>query len=333
MRSSPASLCGPLESSTSSPLLPHVDVRRLPSADSSLLSSELESAQNPPTLSCAQTNPIRYQTSGRTPTTSNQPGVRPPVDLLLSQGRIEPGQGGPSASLPPAPGSQQERCQYPELLAASCLNASYTHCPAAQARTINLQARYCSLLASTAGKSPLQGHPRSEHSQQLQSIMGQVMPLLAMFMESIPEQFIASQSISLLDGTSRMSATAFDSVKATALSMGLSIHQLDLIRALDDKYLQKVTGLCINREASLAALQMTTPAQILSPLGSPHKASSVAADMTQCSASFALQQEAYLHLIRTFALTILTPYQCSLLCFLLTIFIPEQRYVWLPGHS
>lgn len=96
--------------------------------------------------------------------------------------------------------------------------------------------------------------------------------------------------------------------------MGLSNHQLDLIRELDDKYLQKVTGLCLNRENSLAALQMTAPADILSPLGSPHKASTVAANMTLCSASFALQQEAYLHLIRTFILTILTPYQCSLLC-------------------
>ena len=96
--------------------------------------------------------------------------------------------------------------------------------------------------------------------------------------------------------------------------MGLSNHQLDLIQQLDDKYLQKVTGLCINREASLAALQMTTPADILLPLSSPHRASSVAADMTRCAASFALQQEAYLHLIRTFVLTILTPRQCSLLC-------------------
>ena len=96
--------------------------------------------------------------------------------------------------------------------------------------------------------------------------------------------------------------------------MGLSDHQLDQIRELDDTYLQKVTGLCLNREDSLAALQMTTPEAILAPLSRPHSASDVAADMAQCAASFALQQEAYLHLIRTFVLHILTPYQAGMLC-------------------
>ena len=40
----------------------------------------------------------------------------------------------------------------------------------------------------------------------------------------------------------------------------------------------------------------------------------MAAHMARCSTSFALQQEAYLHLIRTFVLEILTPWQAGSLC-------------------
>ncbi len=99
-----------------------------------------------------------------------------------------------------------------------------------------------------------------------------------------------------------------------ALSLALSDEQIDLIRKLDDEYLQKITGLSINRETSLTSLLEVTPEKILGPLRSPHRAAAVAAEMARCSTSFALQQEVYMHLIRTFVLEILTPWQAGKLC-------------------
>lgn len=87
-----------------------------------------------------------------------------------------------------------------------------------------MQARYHSRFMTSTGRLPLpQSKAQPELVQQLHSIMGQVMPLLAIFMESIPEQFIASQSISMLDGTTRMSTAAFDNVK---VSPGLLINTI-----------------------------------------------------------------------------------------------------------
>ena len=91
-------------------------------------------------------------------------------------------------------------------------------------------------------------------------------------------------------------------------------EQINQIRKLDDEYLQRITGLCINRELSLTRLLEVTPERILGPLRSPHRVAAAAADMARCSASFALQQEVYIHLIRTFVLEVLTPWQAGKLC-------------------
>ncbi len=43
--------------------------------------------------------------------------------------------------------------------------------------------------------------------------MGEAMVLLTVFMECLPDQFMACQSISLLDGTTKMPAAAFEDLK------------------------------------------------------------------------------------------------------------------------
>ena len=96
--------------------------------------------------------------------------------------------------------------------------------------------------------------------------------------------------------------------------MGLRNDQLEKIQALDEAYLQHVTQLCIDREASLTALQAATPNTVLAPLSSPLRAGEITNHMARCAVSFDLQQEAYLNLVRTFVLAILTPYQAGLLC-------------------
>ncbi len=64
-------------------------------------------------------------------------------------------------------------------------------------------------LSQQAGLQPLQTGP----SQQIHSSMGEVMPLLATFMECLPASFIGSQSTDMLDSASRMPEAAFQKVK------------------------------------------------------------------------------------------------------------------------
>ena len=52
-------------------------------------------------------------------------------------------------------------------------------------------------------------------SQQIHLAMGEVMPLMVVFMDSMPAHFIASQSTNMLDGTGRMPDAAFDKVKVS----------------------------------------------------------------------------------------------------------------------
>lgn len=49
-------------------------------------------------------------------------------------------------------------------------------------------------------------------------------------------------------------------------------------------------------------------------LSSPHQAASIKTTLARLANGCALQQEAYLHLTRTFVLKILTPYQAGMLC-------------------
>lgn len=96
--------------------------------------------------------------------------------------------------------------------------------------------------------------------------------------------------------------------------MGLRNDQLEQIQAIDEAYLRQITRLCNDREASLIALQAATPDTVLAPLSSTLMASETSVHMARCAASFELQQEAYLNLVRKFVLAILTPYQAGVLC-------------------
>ena len=46
-----------------------------------------------------------------------------------------------------------------------------------------------------------------------QKLAGQAVCMMAVFCESLPEQFLSCQSISMLDGTSRMPLQAFERLK------------------------------------------------------------------------------------------------------------------------
>ena len=70
-------------------------------------------------------------------------------------------------------------------------------------------------LQQTAAQSLQTNEIQTGHSQQIHSSMGEVMPLLAAFMECLPAEFIRSQSTSLLDHASRMPEEAFERVKVT----------------------------------------------------------------------------------------------------------------------
>lgn len=48
--------------------------------------------------------------------------------------------------------------------------------------------------------------------------MGEAMALMAVFSECLPDQFLTSQGINLLDGTTRMPPEAFEGVKVSALN-------------------------------------------------------------------------------------------------------------------
>lgn len=51
------------------------------------------------------------------------------------------------------------------------------------------------------------------HGMHFQQVMGEAMALLVVFMECLPSQFLACQSISMLDGTTRMPPRAFEELK------------------------------------------------------------------------------------------------------------------------
>ena len=56
------------------------------------------------------------------------------------------------------------------------------------------------------------------------------------------------------------------------------------------------------------------PGPSIPELSSPHQAALIKTTMARLANGCALQQEAYLHLTRTFALQILTPFQAGMLC-------------------
>ena len=69
-----------------------------------------------------------------------------------------------------------------------------------------LQARHYAALANMAS---LGADPHSPRGQQFQKLTGQAICTMIVFSEYLPEQFMASQSINMLDGTMRMPPQAF----------------------------------------------------------------------------------------------------------------------------
>ncbi|KAK9858389.1 hypothetical protein WJX84_009546, partial [Apatococcus fuscideae] len=75
---------------------------------------------------------------------------------------------------------------------------------------LQLQAQYHSCLASAA---PFCSDPQSAHGQHFQAVMGEGMALLAVFCECLPEQFLACQSLNMLDATTHMPPETFAALK------------------------------------------------------------------------------------------------------------------------
>lgn len=98
--------------------------------------------------------------------------------------------------------------------------------------------------------------------------------------------------------------------------MALTADQMAAIRMLCDGYSQQTAAIKSERQQQLMGLQApavrtATPGPELS---SPHQAASMKTTMARLANGCALQQEAYLHLTRTFVLKILTPFQAGMLC-------------------
>ena len=70
-----------------------------------------------------------------------------------------------------------------------------------------VQAEYHAALAQSV---PFCYDPRATQARRdFVKLAGQTVCMMAVFCESLPEQFLASQSINMLDGTSRMPPQAF----------------------------------------------------------------------------------------------------------------------------
>lgn len=85
-----------------------------------------------------------------------------------------------------------------------------------------LQAVYHAGLASAAAFC---GDLDSAHSQHFKRVMGEAVVLLIVVMECLPEDFLACQSISLLDGTSKMPPEAFEKLTVRfCMASGHQVH-------------------------------------------------------------------------------------------------------------
>lgn len=72
-----------------------------------------------------------------------------------------------------------------------------------------VQARFFASLSDNAASAR---DPRSVSGQQFQCTMGYAMPLMAVFMEFHGKEFVESQSINMLDGSSRIPFQSFSSI-------------------------------------------------------------------------------------------------------------------------
>ena len=96
--------------------------------------------------------------------------------------------------------------------------------------------------------------------------------------------------------------------------MAMDPAQLAAMQALHDGYVQHDSAIKARRQQQLAEMQAAQLSLCSPELVLPNQAASSAAAMGRMSSTLALQQEAYVHLIRAFVLHILTPFQAGLLC-------------------
>ena len=95
----------------------------------------------------------------------------------------------------------------------------------------------------------------------------------------------------------------------------LSEEQLATGLAIQSSYVQQLAACQAERKELLNALQPAAapPGAGISELSAPSHAAAISSDMRRLSISNALQQEAYLHLTRSFVLHVLTPFDAGLL--------------------
>ncbi|KAK9834457.1 hypothetical protein WJX74_002154 [Apatococcus lobatus] len=116
---------------------------------------------------------------------------------------------------------------------------------------LQLQGQYHACLAKAA---PFCADPNSTHGKHFQAVMGEAMALLAVFSECLPEQFMTCQSVSMLDGTTKMPQQAFDNVKKAVEGMVLTAEQLTAVQVLCEGYHQQVVAIKMECQQQLAAL-------------------------------------------------------------------------------
>ena len=105
-------------------------------------------------------------------------------------------------------------------------------------------------------------------------------------------------------------------LQKAAIAIRLDAAQLAAARALYDSYVQQAAQARYKRQQLLSSMQTAAvaPAPFAPELSAPLHAAAIS-EQTRCvSNSHALQQEAYLHLTRSFVLHVLTPFQAGLLC-------------------
>ena len=88
-----------------------------------------------------------------------------------------------------------------------------------------MQAQYH---ASIANAAAFCANPESAHGKHLAAVMGEATVLMAVFSECLPQQFLACQSISMLDMSTQMPPQAFEKLKvAFLLPLQKACHWLE----------------------------------------------------------------------------------------------------------
>ena len=104
-------------------------------------------------------------------------------------------------------------------------------------------------------------------------------------------------------------------LQVAARAIVLSEEQLAAGHAIQSSYVQQLAACQAERKELLKALQTAAapPGAGIPELSAPNQAVAISSDMRRLSISSALQQEAYLHLTRSFVLHVLTPFDAGLL--------------------